>query len=236
MKPVHLLMRVTAAALLLAAPAYAQTPGPVSVAAGKVGETGALRIARVHYNGGGDWYNDPSAETNLLKFIAANTTIPVRADFTPVELSSAAIFSYPILFLTGHGNVNFTEQEVANLRAYLANGGFLYIDDDYGLDEHIRREMKRVFPDKSFAELPFSHPLFSVVYKFPKGVPKIHEHDNKSPQSFGLFNGQRLCVLYTYESNPSDGWADPEVHPNPPEKRRSALEFGVNIVVFALSQ
>ncbi|MFN3781736.1 MAG: DUF4159 domain-containing protein, partial [Candidatus Kapaibacteriota bacterium] len=140
-----------------------------------------IKIARVKYSGGGDWYNDPSGEVNLLKYIADNTNIPVEPVYEWVDLASQNLFAYPIIFLTGHGNVNFTQREVENLRTYLRNGGFLYIDDDYGLDKFIRREMKKVFPDQEFVELPFNHPIYQIHFKFDKGLPKIHEHDNKPP-------------------------------------------------------
>ena len=196
----------------------------------------AVVLARLKYAGGGDWYNDQSAEVNLLAFLAQNTTINVRPTFEFVELSSDKLFTYPLLFLTGHGNISFTDAEAKRLRSYLDNGGFLYIDDDYGLDTAIRREMKKVFPEQEMKELPFSHPIYHSFYEFSHGLPKIHEHDNKPPQGFGLFTGdQRLCVYYTYETNPSDGWADAEVHNDPPEKREAALKMGTNIVVYALT-
>lgn len=195
-----------------------------------------FQIVRLKYSGGGDWYNDPSSEVNLLKFIQANTNIKTNPEYKFVDISSDEIFSYPFLFLTGHGNVNFSDEEAKRLRTYLENGGFLYIDDDYGLDKAIRREMKKVFPDNDFIELPFSNKIFNIFYKFPNGTPKTHEHDKKAPQSFGIFLGDRMLVLYTYESNPSDGWADPEVHNDPPDKREEALKFGTNIVVYALSK
>jgi len=195
-----------------------------------------FQIARLKYQGGGDWYNDPSAEVNLLNFIAKNTNIETDARYQFVDLASDEIFSYPFLFLTGHGNVVFIKDEVYKLRAYLENGGFLYIDDDYGLDNAIRREMKKVFPEEDFVELPYGFELYHAFYNFENGVPKTHEHDKKPPQGFGIFVNNRLAVFYTYESNPSDGWADPEVHNDPPEKREEALKFGTNIVVFALSQ
>lgn len=199
--------------------------------------TSGVVLARVKYSGGGDWYNDQSAEINLLKYIAENTTIKVQPAFEYVELSSDKLFTYPLLFLTGHGNVTFTDTEAKRLRSYLDNGGFLYIDDDYGLDTAIRREMKKVFADQEMRELPFSHPLYHCFYEFPNGLPKIHEHAEHPPQGFGLFTGaeNRLCVFYTYETNPSDGWADPEVHNDPPEKREAALKIGTNIVVYALT-
>ncbi len=199
-------------------------------------EQGTFTIARLKYNGGGDWYNDPSAEVNLLNFIKRNTNIKVDARYRFVEISSEEIFSYPFLFITGHGNVVFSEDEVERLRLYLANGGFLYIDDDYGLDNAIRREMKKIFPAKDFIELPFNYGLYNVFYNFENGPPKTHEHDKNPPQGFGIFVEGRLAVYYTYESNPSDGWADERVHNDPPAKREEALEFGTNIVVWALSQ
>jgi hypothetical protein len=199
-------------------------------------EQGTFTIARLKYNGGGDWYNDPSAEVNLLNFIKRNTNIKVDARYRFVEISSEEIFSYPFLFVTGHGNVVFSEDEVERLQLYLENGGFLYIDDDYGLDNAIRREMKKVFPAKDFIELPFNYGLYNVFYNFENGPPKTHEHDKNSPQGFGIFVEGRLAVYYTYESNPSDGWADERVHNDPPEKREEALKFGTNIVVWALIQ
>jgi hypothetical protein len=197
-------------------------------------ESSLIKLGRVKYSGGGDWYNDPSAEVNLLSFIKLHTNIPVNPTYEFVDLASDNLFAYPILFLTGHGNMNLTNQEVLNLRTYLENGGFLYIDDDYGLDEFIRREMKKVFPEQKFIELPFSHNLFHCHFKFENGVPKTHQHDEKPAQTFGLFSKGRLCVVYTYESNPSDGWADPDIHNNTPANREAALKFGTNVVVWAL--
>lgn len=195
-----------------------------------------FQIARLKYSGGGDWYNDPSAEVNLLKFVQANTNIEVNAEYKFVDIASDEIFSYPFLFLTGHGNIVLSNEEVKRLRTYLENGGFLYIDDDYGLDKAVRREMKKVFPENDFIEVPYSHKIFNIFYKFENGTPKTHEHDKKPPQSFGIFLGTRLAVLYTYESNPSDGWADPEVHNDPKDKREEALKFGTNIIIYALSK
>jgi hypothetical protein len=195
-----------------------------------------VRIARLKYSGGGDWYNDPSEEVNLLNFIHRNTGIDVNPEYTFVEPSDERLFSFPMLFMTGHGNAVFSDYEVKRLREYLEGGGFLYVDDDYGLDKAFRREIKKVFPDLLLVELPFSYGVFHSHYDFPQGVPKTHEHDGKPPQAFGIFLNGRLVVLYTYESNPSDGWADPEVHNDPPEKRLEALQFGTNIVVWALTQ
>lgn len=193
-----------------------------------------FRIARLKYSGGGDWYNDPSAEVNLLKFVRENTSIDADPRYQFVDLPSEALFSYPFLFMTGHGNVVFSDPEAQRLREYLLRGGFLYIDDDYGLDRSVRREMKKVFPEQEFVELPFSHGLFRAHFNFPGGLPKTHEHDDKPPQGFGLFHKGRLVVFYTYESNISDGWADPEVHNDPENVRLDALRFGTNIVVWSL--
>jgi hypothetical protein len=196
----------------------------------------AVKIARVKYSGGGDWYNDPSAEINLLRYVRTHTSITVEPVYEYVDLGTDNLFLYPMLFMTGHGTVSLTEAELRNLRAYLTNGGFLYIDDDYGMDESIRRELKRVFPDQALRELPFSHPIYHCHYDFPKGLPKIHEHDNKPPEGLALFHDGKVCVFYTYETNPSDGWADPEVHNDPPERREAALKMGTNIIVYALSR
>lgn len=198
-------------------------------------ETG-FQIARLKYSGGGDWYNDPSAEVNLLKFVQANTNIKVNAEYKFVDIASDEIFSYPFLFLTGHGNIVFSNEEAKRLRTYLESGGFLYIDDDYGLNKAVRREMKKVFENNEFIEIPFSHKIFNIFYKFDNGILKTHEHDKNPPQTFGIFLGNRLVVLYTFESNPSDGWADPEVHNDPKEKREEALKFGTNIIIYALSK
>jgi hypothetical protein len=198
-------------------------------------QDGLFHIGRVKYGGGGDWYNDPTEEVNLLNFIKTHTNVKVKAEYKFVDIASDEIFSYPFLFLTGHGNIVFTDDEIVRLRKYLEGGGFLYIDDDYGLDKFIRREMKRVYPDKDFVELPFNHKLYHIVYDFPAGPPKTHEHDGKPPQGFGIFIDKRLAVYYTYESNPSDGWDDPEVHGDPPDKREEALRFGTNLVIYALS-
>lgn len=197
---------------------------------------GDFQIARLKYQGGGDWYNDPSAEVNLLNFVEQNTNIKVDARYQFVDLASDEIFSYPFLFLTGHGNIVFSDDEVSRLRTYLEYGGFLYIDDDYGLDNAVRREMKKVFPQKDFIELSFSYGLYHSFYQFENGPPKTHEHDKNTPRGFGLFVNERLAVYYTYESNPSDGWADAEVHNDDPAKREESLKFGTNIIVWALSQ
>ena len=194
-----------------------------------------FKIVRVKYSGGGDWYNDQTSEPNLLNYIAQNTNLPVKPVYEFVDLASDNLFAYPVLFLTGHGDVNFSTVEAQKLRAYLENGGFLYIDDDYGLDSFIRREMKKVFPDQNFVDLPFSHGIYSCHYKFTQGPPKIHEHDGKPPEGLGLFYNGRLCVYYTYESNLGDGWADQDIYNDPQEKRIASFKMGTNIVVWALT-
>jgi len=195
----------------------------------------AVRIGRVKYTGGGDWYNDPSAEVNVLQFLHEQTGVDVDPTYTPADISSDQLFSFPILFMTGHGNIAFGEKEVRNLRTYLENGGFLYADDDYGMDKPFRRELKKVFPEEELVELPFSYGLYHAPFSFPAGPPKTHKHDGKPPRGFGVFLHGRLAVYYTYESNPSDGWADPEAHGDPPDKREEALRFGVNLLVWALT-
>lgn len=192
-------------------------------------------LVRIKYNGGGDWYNDQSSDVNIMKYVKEKTNINVKSDYTFVDLASDDLFQYPMVWLTGHGNVSFTKQEVSNLRAYLENGGFLYIDDDYGLDPYIRKELKKVFPDDELIELPFSHPIYKSYFDFSQGVPKIHEHDKKSPQGFGIFINGRLAIYYTYESNLGDGWADKNVHNDPDEVRENALKMGTNIIVYVLN-
>ena len=198
-------------------------------------DAGSLQVARLKFSGGGDWYNDPSAEVNLLKFVRENTSIEVNPEYVFVDVSSNDIFSYPFLFITGHGNIVLSDTEAKRLKKYLELGGFIYIDDDYSLDKAVRREMKKVFPDKQFVELPFNHGIYHCLYHFESGPPKTHEHDKKPPQGFGIFIGERLAVYYTYESNPSDGWADARVHNNSENKREEALKFGANIIVWALT-
>ncbi len=195
-----------------------------------------VQIARLKYSGGGDWYNDPSAEINLLKFVSEKTNVKTIPEYVYVDAASQDIFNYPILFVTGHGNMNLTETEAKNLREYLERGGFLYVDDDYGLDKYFRREIKKIFPEKELKELPFDYGLYHIYYDFPYGPPKTHEHDGKEPQGFGIFIGKRLAIYYTYESNPSDGWADAEVHGDPENIREEALRFGVNLILWAITQ
>lgn len=194
-----------------------------------------FQIARLKYDGGGDWYNDPSSEVNLLDFVNRHTSIKVKSEYVFVDLDGNDIFSYPFLFVTGHGNVTFSESQLQKLRTYIKRGGFIYVDDDYGIDKSIRREIKNMFPENDLVELPFNHEIYHNVFDFNYGPPKIHEHDNKPPQGFGLFLDGRLAIYYTYESNPADGWADPDVHKDSPEIREAALKFGTNLIVYALT-
>ncbi len=194
-----------------------------------------FEIARVKYPGGGDWYNDPSAEVNLLTFVSEHTNIKTNPVYKFADIETNEIFNYPFLFITGHGNMVLSDKGVKMLREYLDNGGFLYVDDDYGLDKSFRREIKKVFPNHDLVELPFNNDIYSSFYKFENGPPKTHEHDGKPPQGFGLFLGKRMVIYYTYETNPSDGWANADVHNDPPAKREEALKFGTNIVVYAIS-
>ncbi len=194
-----------------------------------------FKIARLKYSGGGDWYNDPSAEINMMDYLKKNTTIDVAEPaFYSVDISSDDIFNYPFLLITGHGNIEFSQNEVVRLRKYCESGGFLYADDDYGMNESFRREIKKVFPGEDLKELPFNHKIYNSQYSFPNGLPKIHEHDAKPPQGFGIYINNRLCVYYTYETNISDGWADTKEHQDPPEKKEEAFKMGTNIVVYAL--
>lgn len=193
-------------------------------------------IARLKYGGGGDWYCDPSSLPNLLKAINERTHIRAAPKEVVIELTNPDLYKYPYLYMTGHGNVRFTDEEVKILRNYLINGGFLHADDCYGMDSSFRKEMARVFPDSPLIELPFDHPVYHSFYDFPEGLPKIHEHDNKPAQGFGIFYNNRLVVFYSYETDLGDGWEDPDVHNDPPEKREQALKMGINIVVYALTQ
>ena len=172
-------------------------------------------IARIHYDGGGDWYGDPSSIPNLLSYVQKNTSIAVNLDEARIKLTDSDLYNYSYLYLTGHGNIRFSEDEVSILREYLIKGGFLHADDNYGLDKSFRREINRVFPEKEWVELSFDHEIFHSFYDFPNGLPKIHEHDGKRPQAFGIIIDGRLVCLYTYETDLSDGWEDTRVHNRP---------------------
>jgi len=193
-------------------------------------------IARVNYGGGGDWYCDPSSIPNLLSYLTKNTSIKAAHDEYRIKLTTKELRGHPYLYMTGHGNIRFTDEEIIQLREYLMGGGFLHTDDNYGLNTSFRREMKRVFPDRDFVELPHDHAVFHSYFDMPNGLPKIHEHDGKPPQLFALYNEDRIMVIYSYESDLGDGWEDEEVHNNPPELRAAALQMGVNIIYFALTQ
>lgn len=195
-----------------------------------------LKLAVLKYGGGGDWYADPTAVPNLAKFCNEQLGTAINPDVPYIDVGSPEIFNYPFLHLTGHGNVLFSSADAQNLRKYLLAGGFLHIDDNYGIDPYIRREMKKVFPEYEFVELPFSHPVYYQKFKFTNGLPKIHEHDNKPSQGFGIIHEGRLVVFYTYETDLSDGWEDPEVHKDPPEVRLQALQMGANIISFVFTQ
>ena len=196
----------------------------------------SFEIARVKYRGGGDWYNDPSSLTNLIAFTKDRVPISISNSYKDVALGSTDIFSYPFLYLTGHGTITANNVEIRNLRTYLDHGGVLYVDDDYGLDESIRELMKEVYPDEEMIELPFNHPIYDQLFRFNNGLPKIHEHDNKPPQGFGIFRNGRLVFFYTYETNLADGWADAEVHNDPQDVREKALQMGANILIYALTR
>lgn len=196
----------------------------------------SLTITRLQYDGGGDWYANPSSLPNLLAAIRDRTGLPVAGREERVTPLDPALRSHPYLYMTGHGNVRFSPAEREALREYLLSGGFLHADDNYGMDESFRREMRLMFPDREMVELPPDHPVFHVFYDFPEGIPKIHEHDGKRPQAFGIFHDGRLMVLYSYETDLGDGWEDPDVHHDPPEKREEALRMGVNIFLHILGQ
>lgn len=201
-----------------------------------VGLSAQNTIALLKYGGGGDWYANPTSLTNLIDFCNKNLNTGLSRDYPTVEVASSELFLYPMVHMTGHGNVVFSSEEVKNLRSYLLAGGFLHIDDNYGLDKYIRREMKKVFPEADFVELPFTHPIYHQKFDFPNGLPKIHEHDNKTPQGFGLFVEGRLVCFYSYECDLGDGWEDTEVHSDSREKHEQALKMGANIVQFVFMQ
>ena len=223
-------MSVTARALRAAALAATLTI-PLSAAE----RAPRLTIARLQYDGGGDWYANPSSIPNLLEAIRERTSLPVERAEARVTLMDEKLWDYPFLHMTGHGNVKLTDAEVVRLREYLQRGGFLHADDNYGLDESFRREMKRVFPDRELVDVPLSHPVYHAVYDFPKGLPKIHEHDGKPARGFGIFLGDRLAVYYSYESDLGNGWEDPETYKDPVALHEAALRMGINLFVYAVT-
>ena len=193
-----------------------------------------MTVGRLQYDGGGDWYANPSSLPNLLKAIGERTPLRVAAREKVVRLSDDDLWQVPFLHMTGHGNVKWAEAELVVLRRYLEQGGFLHIDDNYGMDESIRREIGRLFPDRPLTEVPWDHPVYHLVYEFPKGIPKIHEHDAKPAQGFGIFLDGRLVLYYSYQTDLGDGWEDLDVHRDPPEKHEAALRMGVNLFMYAV--
>ena len=196
-------------------------------------QTNAQNLAIVKYKGGGDWYSNPTALPNLINYCNANIKTKMNSKPQVVDIGSIDIFQFPMLHMTGHGNVFFSEEDAENLKKYLISGGFLHIDDNYGMEPYIKKELKKVFPNQELLELPKTHPIFNTAYAFPSGLPKIHEHDGKRPQALGLFHKNRLVLLFTFESDLGDGWEDPEVHNDLPEVREKALQMGANIVKYA---
>lgn len=205
------------------------------IVSGNVFSQYAYQLAVLKYNGGGDYYANPTSVPNLAKFCNENLTMKINPDVPYVDVGSPDLFLYPFIHMTGHGNVVFSPQEVNNLRNYLLGGGFLHIDDNYGMDQFVRVEIKKLFPNKELVELPFNHPLFNQKYKF-NGLPKIHEHDNQRPQAFAIIENGKVVLLYTYETDLGDGWEDPSVHNDPPEKRKQALQMGANIIMYAFTE
>ena len=195
--------------------------------------TGSVQIALLKYNGGGDWYANPTSLPNLITFCNKNLNTSINPDPVTIEAGSQEIFNFPLVHMTGHGNVVFSTNDVINLRNYLTSGGFLHIDDNYGMDEFIRKEIKKIFPDNPLTEIPSNHLIFQEPFSFSSGLPKIHEHDNKKPQAFGIFIEGRIALLYTYETDLGDGWEDSEVHNNPQTVREKALKMGANIINYA---
>lgn len=209
---------------------------PVFILAASLTPPGSVTIALLKYNGGGDWYANPTSLPNLIRFCNKNLGTNLAEDYATVEAGSSEIFNYPFIHMTGHGNVVFSPQEMQNLRTYLMGGGFLHIDDNYGMDMFIRPQLKKMFPELDLVEIPFDHPIYHQQYDFPNGLPKIHEHDNKPPQGLGLIWQGRLIVFYTYECDLGDGWEDPEVHRDSEETRTRALKMGANILQFVFNK
>jgi hypothetical protein len=212
---------VLAAVLLVASPPAAAPPG-------------LLEIGRLHYDGGGDWYANPSSLPNLIQAVSTRTALRISPREQVVRLSDDALWNVAYLHMTGHGNVHFSDADLITLRRWLRQGGFLHADDNYGMDLSIRRELARLFPNSPLVEVPLDHPIYHLIYDFPKGLPKIHEHDGKPAQGFGIFLNGRLAVYYTYQCDLGDGWEDESVHHDPPEKHEAALRMGVNLFAYAV--
>jgi hypothetical protein len=193
-----------------------------------------ISVVRIKYSGGGDWYGNKTTFINLFKRLNSEQHINVPVKENHSEIMDEDFFNHPIAYLSGHGNIRFSDQEVSRLRTYLTSGGFLFADDDFGMDISFRREMKKVFPELKFVELPFNHPIYQIYYKFPNGLPKIHEHAGGPPQGLGLIYENKLIVFYSFNTDISDGCEDPEIHSDPPDKREAALRMGMNILIYAL--
>lgn len=202
----------------------------------KTEETAGLKLALLKYGGGGDWYANPTALPNLAKFCNKELGTNLDPNYATVEVGSAEIFNHPFLHMTGHGNVIFTDAEAENLRNYLIGGGFLHVDDNYGINEYLRLAIKKVFPEQKFIELPWEHEIYNQKFQFKNGLPKIHKHDGKPPQGFGLLWEDRVVIFYSYESDLGDGWEDRDVHKDPEELRQQALKMGANIIQYAFEQ
>jgi hypothetical protein len=199
-------------------------------------EAVSLKLALLKYSGGGDWYSNPTALPNLAEFCNENLKTNIDPDYGTVEVGSVELFNYPFLHMTGHGNVVFSDGEAENLRNYLIAGGFLHVDDNFGMDPYVRVAMKKVFPELDFIELPFGHEIYKQKFEFPNGLPKIHKHDDKPAQGFGLIWEGRLVCFYSYQSDLGDGWEDPSVHKDPEELRQKALRMGANLIQYAFSR
>ena len=198
--------------------------------------SGAFSITRIQYDGGGDWYADPSSLPNMLAYLSDHTNVAVNPLEKRAMIGDDIFSESSFLYITGHGNIKFNDEEIQTLRDHLLSGAFLHADDNFGMDKSFRREMKKVFPEKDWIELPTNHPIFNIYYEFPNGLPKVHEHGNNRPQALGLFNEGNLMVLYTFESDLGDGWEDPKVHNDPEDIRQSALKMGTNIILYVLSR
>ena len=220
-----LVLAATASLLGIAAPSTLDPPPPAT-----------LTIGRLHYDGGGDWYANPSSLPNLLRAVRERTGLRTAEREETVTLADDRLWTVPYLYMTGHGNVHFSDRDLQTLRTWIRQGGFLHADDNYGMDASFRREVGRLFPDQPLVEVPLAHPIYHLVYDFPKGIPKIHEHDGKPAQGFGIFLDGRLVIYYSYQSDLGDGWEDPDVHHDPAEVRESALRMGVNLFTYAVGQ
>jgi Domain of unknown function (DUF4159) len=214
--------------------AVATAASPALVSSRQAGPEPVMTIGRLHYEGGGDWYANPSSLPNLLSAIRSRTSLRVETQEKVVTLSDDELWTVPYIYMTGHGNVRWSDRDLATLRRFLQQGGFLHADDNYGMDASIRRELGRLFPGEPLVEVPLDHPIYHLVYEFPKGLPKIHAHDDKPAQGFGIFLDGRLAVYYSYQSDLGDGWEDAQVHNDPPAKREAALRMGVNLFTYAV--